>query len=471
MRLAIGYALVIALSFSQAQSQPAFTSFLVDSTTLATASLRFADIDGDSIPDLVGADPDGDLMLWWHNGGQDPPVWTRHVIDASFDLAISAWAEDMDGDGDNDVLGAAWNDNEIGLWRNDGGSPVQWVKQSLPGAVVSLAHDVSAHDMNQDGAMDILGVGSGSTGFVWWESDGLNPPGWTRRTIGIGFDCKVIRAAYVNSDSLPDVVGSSFGNDRIFWFENDGSDPIIWTKHKLRGGFDGPVGVDPIDMDGDGDVDVVGAAYMEGTFSWFRNDGNATDWPRIDIGSGNSAVGVRAADLDRDGRLDVAATNQDPGIVSVFQGDSTLATWTQQVEDASMSRAWALDVADVDGDQDLDLVSASGESGNRRIRWFRNDTVVATTAPASRRSSAGLQVFPNPFRGTTRLHFSLQTPGEVTVAIYDSLGRNVRTREAGHHATGSHVLDVEAEGLAPGVYYAQVESTGPSRTTKLVVLD
>ena len=46
--------------------------------------------------------------------------WTEHTIDAAFSFALSVYAADFDGDGDMDVLGAAYTANDITWWENDG---------------------------------------------------------------------------------------------------------------------------------------------------------------------------------------------------------------------------------------------------------------------------------------------------------------------------------------------------------------
>ncbi len=46
--------------------------------------------------------------------------WTEHDIDAAFSNANSVYAVDVDGDGDMDVLGAAYNADDITWWENDG---------------------------------------------------------------------------------------------------------------------------------------------------------------------------------------------------------------------------------------------------------------------------------------------------------------------------------------------------------------
>ena len=48
------------------------------------------------------------------------PTFTEHVISTSADAAVSAYAADVDGDGDMDVLSASQNNGKIAWYENDG---------------------------------------------------------------------------------------------------------------------------------------------------------------------------------------------------------------------------------------------------------------------------------------------------------------------------------------------------------------
>jgi hypothetical protein len=46
-----------------------------------------------------------------------------------------------------------------------------------------------------------------------------------------------------------------------------------WTEHTIDGEVDGAVSCYPIDIDGDGDMDVLGAGYNADDITWWENDG------------------------------------------------------------------------------------------------------------------------------------------------------------------------------------------------------
>ncbi|TFH64067.1 MAG: T9SS type A sorting domain-containing protein [Candidatus Zixiibacteriota bacterium] len=85
------------------------------------------------------------------------------------------------------------------------------------------------------------------------------------------------------------------------------------------------------------------------------------------------------------------------------------------------------------------------------------------------------QNFPNPFNPETVISFSLDKPGDVTLAVYDILGRTVTTLYQGYLATGQHQFrwngsDGNGQGVASGVYFYRLSSDQISLTRKMALM-
>ena len=85
------------------------------------------------------------------------------------------------------------------------------------------------------------------------------------------------------------------------------------------------------------------------------------------------------------------------------------------------------------------------------------------------------QNYPNPFNGTTTIAWSLAAPARVSLKIYDTAGRLVRTLESGKMDAGSHVSvwngkDDSSRGVASGVYFMRLVAGDYRQTRKIVYL-
>ncbi len=71
------------------------------------------------------------------------------------------------------------------------------------------------------------------------------------------------------------------------------------------------------------------------------------------------------------------------------------------------------------------------------------------------------QNYPNPFNPSTNISFGLPQNGEVSLKIYDMLGREVATLFDGFKKQGYHTIDFDASALASGIYiYRLITDSG-----------
>ena len=161
-----------------------------------------------------------------------PIITTEYAVDGSFD-ARSVYATDMDGDGDVDIVGAANDGDDISWWENDGTpNNASWTEYLVDGSFDG-ARSVYATDMDRDGDIDILGAGEDNDDISWWINDG-NPKqaGWTEYTIDASFDgARSVYATDMDGDGDVDILGAALADDYISWWENDGTpDNASWTE-------------------------------------------------------------------------------------------------------------------------------------------------------------------------------------------------------------------------------------------------
>lgn len=80
------------------------------------------------------------------------------------------------------------------------------------------------------------------------------------------------------------------------------------------------------------------------------------------------------------------------------------------------------------------------------------------------------QNYPNPFNPSTSIRFQLPIASEVTLKVYDVLGREVSTLVSGATPAGSHTVRWDASGLASGVYLYRLQAGTFVETKNLLLV-
>lgn len=68
------------------------------------------------------------------------------------------------------------------------------------------------------------------------------------------------------------------------------------------------------------------------------------------------------------------------------------------------------------------------------------------------------QNYPNPFNASTTIKFSLPEASEVTIHIYDILGRSIETLNSGMQSAGTHSIVWNADNQPSGVYFYRIQA-------------
>ncbi|MCK5643817.1 MAG: VCBS repeat-containing protein, partial [Gammaproteobacteria bacterium] len=127
------------------------------------------------------------------------------------------------------------------------------------------------NDVDSDGDVDVLTTTCIQNRISWFENDGSQA--FTEHVIGTNFfRPHMVRTADFDNDNDIDVLAAAINSNEIAWWENIGGTPIQWTKHMLSSSFNGATGIHAVDMDVDGDIDVLGAAQFGNAISWWESD-------------------------------------------------------------------------------------------------------------------------------------------------------------------------------------------------------
>ena len=86
------------------------------------------------------------------------------------------------------------------------------------------------------------------------------------------------------------------------------------------------------------------------------------------------------------------------------------------------------------------------------------------------RKSSLEQNYPNPFNPSTTINFSLAKSGQVTMSVYDVLGRQVSVLVNEKREAGSYEVKFDGSNLANGVYFYRLQAGDFVQSRKLVLL-
>ncbi len=345
----------------------------VDGDFLGAFSVFSADVNGDGYMDVLGAAYHADDITWWENVDGSGTSWTEHTVDGEFDGARSLFSADVNGDGYMDVLGAAYYDDDITWWENMDGSGTSWTEHTVDG-YFNGAYSVYSADVNGDGYMDVLGAACDASDITWWENVDGSGTSWTEHTVdGSIFMPMSVYSNDVNGDGYMDVLGASGGANYISWWENVDGSGTSWTEHTVDGDFFGAMSVFSADVNGDGYMDVLGAAGGADDITWWENmDGSGTSWTEHTIdGYFNYAMSVFSADVNGDGYMDVLGAAYLADDITWWENvDGSGTSWTEHTVDGDFDAAHAVYSADVNGDGYMDVLGAATTLWAGDITWW-----------------------------------------------------------------------------------------------------
>ena len=179
----------------------------------------------------------------------------------------------------------------------------------------------------------------------------------------------------LDGDGDMDVLASSYFDDKLVWFENLDGVAGDFAQHPITTTIDNPWGVHAADIDADGDMDVLSTALNGNHIIWYENtDGNGTFVFKQYISAYEVNI-VSTGDMDGDGDLDVVWSSSQDGKIKWSRNTDGLGTFagTLNVENNTSSIP-GFYVIDIDGDNDLDVVSAySIQGGAQGLTWYRNE--------------------------------------------------------------------------------------------------
>jgi hypothetical protein len=369
------------ITYGTLNTPPSFTEQVAISTSAIEAwSVYSTDIDGDGHMDVLYASNRDDKIAWFKNTDGAGTFGAEQTISTNVIVPFSVYAMDLDGDGDMDVLSASISDNKIAWYENTDGDGTFGAQQVISTAALR-ATSVYSTDLDGDGDMDVLSSSSSDNKIAWYENDGTGNFGSQIVISTAALGASSVYATDMDGDGDMDVLSASWTDNKIAWYENTDGAGTFGAQNVISTVAMNAVSVYATDMDGDGDMDVVSASNRDDKIAWYENtDGDGTFWAQQVISTAAlRARSVYATDLDGDGDMDVLSASYADNKIAWYEntdGDGTFGA--QQVISTAALGAISVYATDIDGDGDMDVLSASFTDD--KIAWYKSDLFDAQCA-------------------------------------------------------------------------------------------
>ncbi|GAA4354411.1 hypothetical protein GCM10023185_16230 [Hymenobacter saemangeumensis] len=441
-------------------------------------SLTVGDVDNDGDVDLLSADwPSGSpsTVSIRLNNGLGVYSGTQSVTPAG--AANGLLLADVDADADLDLVLTIGNNNLLQVFANNGqGQFTAAGSVQVP----SFPSNVVAADADGDGDLDLLVACTNGTGVVALLTN--NGAGTFRvaTTFAAGAsNCGPVDLAAVDIDNDGDLdvlTDNSFNNTVGVALNNNGVfTPAGTTAVALgtTGLLQRRIAVADLNQDGNPDFITCNSSFSAGSISVRYGNGQGQFTGGYELTTGPQPFDLTLADVNGDGLPDLlTASNATSGVVNVRlgNGNGTFGTGTssQGTDVVIADRPQALAAADVDGDGDLDLLTVNRPyNGSASIRL--NGGSSAPLAATASTFNQLTELYPNPATGQVSVVLpAASSASSATLTLTDALGRGVRSATVALGAGGT-TAGLDLGGVPAGLYTVRVQAGGLVAVRKLVV--
>jgi hypothetical protein len=411
-------------------------------------SVVLVDLNNDSFLDILISARFGNMVVWYANLDGQGSYSEAKIIDSSLPDPEDTISFDVDGDGDEDVISLSGSNDWIVWYENLDGEGTFSNRMTISNTA-QQPFSLGSADLDLDGDIDLVAGYIGNDSVVWFEN--LNGLGSfdAEQLISNNFvNGRKVALVDIDNDGDIDLVATATGafGSILSWFANNGAGDF-GIANIINDEFGSNSDVVAVDLDGDGDLDLITADPADDEIAWYKNLNGLGNFGIKNIISANSgfAIGLYASDFDNDNDIDIVCTAAQDGTLEYFENLDGNGSFGPKII-ISDTNEGSYDVfgGDIDGDGDQDVVAVA--RNNNKVAWYENETILNIEETTLNKN---VNVFPIPTINILKIvsndiDFSSITVTDLNGAIIFTTTKNLESIDVSSYSSGVYFLTLEA---------------------------